>query len=103
MSDTSDTGGTFNQSTTPQPVSPLPDARAFQDQFDESLEDVLDITRWRAGRHPAEEYERLAREIQEAVERETAYEGCIRSKVFPLIVASATAPKGAGVYQATAK
>ncbi len=72
----------------------------FRDNFGEELRQVLDLDTWQAGWDLTREYPRLAREVREAVARETTGQRDVRKYLFPLLHDPRTAPKGGGVFQA---
>jgi hypothetical protein len=73
----------------------------YEAAFGESLSNTLDLETWRPGADLVEMYERLSREIVDAVKQETAIQKQIREEVFPRLSVRPGAPPGAGVYRAT--
>lgn len=62
---------------------------------------TLDINTWHAGGDLAGLYDRLEREVADAVREEGELRRVIRGEVFPKIGLGVDAPTGAGVYKAT--
>jgi hypothetical protein len=83
----------------PFPVS----TRTFEDQFDETILQTLDVERWRLGNDLDQEYRRIEREVQEAEKIETAKEKEIREKLLPRLSELPNMPKNAGKHEATAQ
>ena len=67
----------------------------------EKLSETLDLDTWRPGADLVEMYERLEREIAEAVRQEGGYAKRIRAEIFPRLKGRLGAPPGAGVYRAS--
>ena len=65
----------------------------------EKLSETLDLDTWRPGADLVEMYERLEREIAEAVRQEGIYTKRIRAEIFPRLKDRLGAPPGAGVYR----
>jgi hypothetical protein len=84
-------------------VSPIPhmSPNEYLAAHGEELTQTLDLSTWRAGADLTEMYERLEREVADAVREEREVQKQIRSEIFPHIVARPGAPKGAGVYEVT--
>ena len=57
--------------------------RAFEQQFDESILDAINIDKWRLGSDVDAEFRRIKHEIREADRYETANERQIREEFFP--------------------
>jgi hypothetical protein len=74
--------------------------RDFRESFGEELTRTLDLDTWRAGQDLSQEYSRIEAEVREAVLREDALLQGIRREIFPRLGGFASAPKGAGVYEA---
>src|SRR5262245_55299692 len=72
-------------------------AEDFRASFGEGLERTLDIDTWQPG-DLSQEYDRLAREVREAVAMEDELQGRIRAEVFPRLKTREQAPACAGVY-----
>jgi hypothetical protein len=72
----------------------------FTAAFGESIQRTLDLSTWRAGEDLGLVYERITREVAEAVRQEERVREPFRRTVFPRIVQRADAPKGAGLYRA---
>lgn len=67
----------------------------------ERLIQTLDLDTWHAGADLVEMYERLEREVAEAVRKENQYQRQIRKEIFPRLRMRPGAPTGAGVYRVT--
>jgi hypothetical protein len=86
-------------------VSPIADdpfsvsAKTFEEQFDESILQTLDIDTWRLGNDLDQEYRRIEREVREAEKLETAKERQIRDEFFPRLAALPHMPKNAGKHK----
>ena len=65
----------------------------------EKLSRTLDLDTWRPGTDLIEMYDRLEREINEALQKESVYQKEIRKKIFPLLSTRSDSPPGAGVYR----
>ncbi len=74
----------------------------FTAAFGESLDETLNIDRWRIGDDLAAAHERLEREIAESIEQEDQVRDEIREQLFPLVFKEPQAPREAGCYQAKA-
>lgn len=72
---------------------------AFSAGFGEELTRTLDLTTWSDGEDLGEVYNRVASEVQEAVEREDEVRKQIRARLFPKLGGYQGSPKGAGVYE----
>jgi hypothetical protein len=73
----------------------------FQEAFGEKLSQTLDLDTWDAGGQLAEVFDRLDREVADALEREDRIRKAVREVVFPTIISRRNAPSDAGVFQAT--
>ena len=73
----------------------------YQVAFGETLSNTLNLDTWRPGADLIEMYERLSREIVDAVKQETEIQKQIRGEVFPRLSVRPGAPPGAGVYSVT--
>jgi hypothetical protein len=78
------------------------DAAEFQEATGERIEQVLALDTWRQGEDLAGVYDRIEREVSEALHKESEIRKHIREHVFPVIGSRAVAPRGAGVYRVTA-
>jgi hypothetical protein len=74
-------------------------AASFEEQFDESILQTLDVTRWRLGNDLDQEYRRIEREVREAERVETVRIRQIRDEVLPQLERQAL--KNAGKHEAT--
>lgn len=122
MKDTSEKAGDVESITAAQPdpitnmlteglVEPLEpgtlvpppeiDQADFNAGFGESLERTLDLDTWTHGEDLAGVFERLDREVSEALKQEDEIRRHIRALVFPVIAARDKAPREAGVYRAS--
>jgi hypothetical protein len=88
----------------PGPLTPPEELSAedFEASYGEALKRTLDLETWERGENLERMFERLDREISEALEREDALYRQIRKVVFPQITSRRKAPPGAGVFRATA-
>ena len=75
-------------------------AEAFQESFGEDIQRTLDLETWQVGTDLSQVYERVEREVREAVERETVLQKRIRAELFPRLKNHPNAPKNAGVHTA---
>jgi hypothetical protein len=75
-------------------------AKMFEDHFDESILQALDVSQWRLGNDLEEEYRRIEREVREAERIETAGEKQIREELFPRLATFENMPKNAGKHEA---
>ena len=73
----------------------------FIAQYGESLAQTLDLDTWDRGENLASTFERLDREVAEALQQEDAIRKKVREIVFPQIFSRPNAPKEAGVFQVT--
>lgn len=71
--------------------------------YGESLSRTLDIDTWHPGTDILEMYERLRKEVTEAVKEESRFQKQIRAEIFPLLSTRPGAPSGAGVYKVSSK
>jgi hypothetical protein len=76
-------------------------AEGFAEQFGESLERVLDLETWRVGNDLNGEYQRIEKEVREAVEREDKLQKQLRAKVFPRLRELPNATRHAGEHPVT--
>lgn len=74
-------------------------AHAFQERFGESIHDLLQIENWSEGQDLWLLYERLRREVADAVQVETEVQRAIRANLFPRL-RTLRVPE-AGVYRAS--
>jgi hypothetical protein len=81
----------------PASAESSPDFRA---SFGEDLGAILDLESWRPGGDLAQEYERIEREVRQAVAEEDDVQRRIRADLFPKLFDPASAPPGGGVYEA---
>jgi hypothetical protein len=70
----------------------------IRDTFGESLESILDISKWKQDENLAEVYKRISREIEQSLEDEAATTKAIREVIFAKITESSEIPDLAGVY-----
>jgi hypothetical protein len=80
----------------PDPV----DEHRFREGFREDIANVLDLRTWRTGRDLTLEYDRIEREVKDAVACETEHQDWTRTEVFPKLFQRQGAPPGGGVYEA---
>lgn len=73
----------------------------FRSAYGESLSRTLDLETWERGLNLAENFERLDREVGEAIQQEDAIRRKVRDIVLPQIQARPNAPKEAGVFRVT--
>lgn len=83
---------------TPPPVI---DDRDFEVATGESLDHTLNLDNWQSGLYLCGDWERIEREVGEALEQRRRTATPFRKRFFPLIASRPNAPKGAGVFQAT--
>ena len=74
-------------------------AADYREHFGQDLQSVLDLDTWSTG-DLTREYDRIEREVREAAEQESSWQGRIRQRVFREIGNPATAPKAGGVFSA---
>lgn len=79
------------------------DEAEFLAAYGESLTQTLDLDTWERGEDLTKKFERLDREVVEALQQEDAIRKKVRELVFPQILARPNAPKQAGVFQVTTK
>lgn len=72
----------------------------FETAYGEPLSRTLDLGTWREGESIAEAYERMEREVEEALKDEARYHRAARELLLERIGGSPNAPRNAGVYQA---
>jgi hypothetical protein len=72
--------------------------RTFEDQFDESIVQSLDLNSWRLGNDLDQEYQRMAREVREAEKLETEKDHQIREEFFPRLAECPNMPRHAGLH-----
>jgi hypothetical protein len=82
----------------------LPDVGAisaadFRASFGEDLADALNLATWAPG-DLVREYERIAREVAEAVRAEGDVQQRLRQQIFPQLREAKLAPCGSGVFEA---
>jgi hypothetical protein len=77
------------------------DTIEFKEGFGESLDDTLNLDTWKPGDDLSGVFERLDREIGEAIAKESDLKKEVRKTVFPLLGKLPSAPKGSGVFLAT--
>jgi hypothetical protein len=76
-------------------------SKTFEDQFDESILQTLDVSQWRLGNDLDQEYRRIEREVREAEEIETARDKQIRDELLPWLATLPNMPKNAGRHEAS--
>jgi hypothetical protein len=86
--------------TSQKPIQGPHNTSEYEDNFDEPIQNTLDLDTWRTGENLYEAYERLEKEVAEAISREDDYRQTIRDTVFSRLKYTQNAPKNAGVYQA---
>lgn len=90
--------------TLPEPAHVLElEGDEFEAACGEPLEQTLNLDTWRPGENLAETYQRLEREIVEAVDQGKRLRQRIRSELFPLVFNRSTAPSEAGLYKVDLK
>ena len=72
--------------------------RAFDEQFDESILQTIDVDKWRLGSDVNAEFRRIALEVREATRFETDNERQIREQFFPRFAKLPNMPKNAGLH-----
>jgi hypothetical protein len=87
----------------PGALSPPPEVEAaeFTAEFGEPLDRTLDLNTWTRGEDLSGVFERLDREVADAVRQEDEIRKHVRERVLPVIAARKGAPPQAGVCQAT--
>src|SRR5688572_30123578 len=75
----------------------------FEAAYGERLADTLDLDTWTTGENLAEAYDRIEKEVAEALVKEDSYRKRIRDIVFPELAAAPGAPPNAGVNQILSK
>jgi hypothetical protein len=83
--------------------STLVDAGEFEAGFGEPLDRTLDLDTWSDGQDLSAIFTRLDDEVSQALIQEDDLRKQVRKTIFPVIASRPTAPKGAGVFQATRK
>ncbi|MBI2928746.1 MAG: hypothetical protein HYY24_24040 [Verrucomicrobia bacterium] len=73
----------------------------FLSAYGESLAQTLNLDTWDRGENLAKNFERLDREVAEALQQEDSIRKKVRELVFPQILARPNAPKQAGIFQVT--
>lgn len=81
--------------------APLVSDQDFEQGFDEPLERTLDLDSWNDGRDLNAIFDRVDKEVSEALFQEDALRAEVRKDLFPIIATRPRAPKQAGVFQAT--
>lgn len=71
----------------------------FRSVFNEDLETILDIGKWRQGENLGEVYERISREIEQSLKDEARVTETIRKELFSEIRNASDIPDLAGVYR----
>ena len=74
-------------------------AKTFEDQFDESILQTLDVSQWRLGNDLDQEYRRIEREVREAEKIETVRDKQIREELLPRLAELPNMPKNAGKHE----
>ena len=94
-------GNEKHQPTAKSKPRQVPDANRdrFVDAFGEPLDAVLNINTWDTQRNLDKEYERVGREVREAVDHETEHQRLIRTTVFPKLFNNPAGPPSGGVYR----
>lgn len=80
-----------------------PTPSEYERIFDEPIQNTLDLASWSSGDNLYQAYERLEKEVMEAVSRENYYRKTIRDTIFPRLKQFKNAPKNSGVFQARAQ
>lgn len=86
--------------TMPEESQPQVSPDEYAAGFGEDIRRTLDLDTWHTGEDLADVYQRIDREIREAVGQEAEQRTLIRTDIFPQLAAYQGAPKGAGVYRA---
>ena len=73
---------------------------AFEEQFDESILETMNVENWRIGIDLDEEFRRFRDEVREAERSETSKEKQIRERFFPRLAKMPNMPKHAGKHEA---
>jgi hypothetical protein len=79
--------------------APSPRGRSYHDLTGESIEETLNLASWDPADRLAAQFDRINREIEAAVARETESQAAIRDVVFPLLASREGAPPNAGVHR----
>ena len=82
------------------PRSSIPE---FEESYGESFQKTLDLSTWTLGENLADTYDRLEKEITEAITQSRRSRKAVRDTLFSRISEAPFAPKNAGVYQARSK
>ena len=82
-------------------VIPSVGSREFEAAFGEPLSQTLDLNTWQSGEQLLAIYDRLAKEIEDAVKQETRIREQVRQEILPRLKDRPDAPANAGYYQAT--
>jgi hypothetical protein len=99
-----ETDATVGDEVVARATAPVPiGADEFTAAYGEPLARTLDLATWRPGEDIAELYARLDREVAEALAQGDRTRDGVRRVVLPQIAGRAGAPRGAGLYQATAR
>ena len=78
--------------------APSSRGRSYHDLTGESIEETLNLASWDPADRLAERFDRIKREIEGAIVRETESQAAIRKDVFPLLASRPEAPPNAGVH-----
>ena len=104
MADNTPASNGARRRSEPVPYSTEPEsaisAEEFQASFGEDIRQTLNLETWRVGADMSHEYQRIDREVREAVSREGDLQMQIRSRLFPLLKNHPDAPKNAGIHVA---
>ncbi|MFZ0927276.1 MAG: hypothetical protein WAN11_01670 [Syntrophobacteraceae bacterium] len=71
----------------------------FEAAHGEKLAQALDLDTWIPGANLVEMYNRLEKEVAEAIRKEGEYQRLIRREIFPRLRTRPDAPPGAGVFK----
>ncbi|MEN3334865.1 MAG: hypothetical protein V7641_4230 [Blastocatellia bacterium] len=92
------------ENTSPVTMSELlsesPESYDFEAAHGEPLSHTIDLATWRQGENLAEAYERMEREIADALKEEEKYHKTARRTLLDKIGTARGAPRCAGVYKA---
>src|SRR5437762_5674498 len=77
------------------------DEAEFLAAYGESLTQTLDLDTWERGEDLTKKFERLDREVAEALQQEDAIRKQVREIVFPQILNRPNAPQEAGIFRVT--
>ncbi len=89
-----------NLQSTPNTLQTSRGLPEYEDAFDEPIQNTLNLDTWRTGENLIEAYEKLEKEVADALVQEDSYRQAIRDTVFSELRKIPNAPKSAGVYQA---